>query len=77
MYVHAFCSLFKNFDGLAQDCSNSIVNALEILQSCFKLLIYKTALEVIPNVHSIIWFSTTGRIGSAIHMALHLFIVQF
>ena len=27
-------------DGLVQDCSNSIANALEVLQSCTKLLIY-------------------------------------
>ena len=25
------------FDGLVQDCSNSIANALELLQSCTKL----------------------------------------
>ena len=27
-------------DGLVQDCSNSIANALELLQSCTKLSIY-------------------------------------
>ena len=29
-----------NIDGLVQDCSNSIANALELLQSCIKPLIY-------------------------------------
>ena len=29
-----------SIDGLAQDCSNSIANALELLQSCTKPLIY-------------------------------------
>ena len=26
----------RNIDGLVQDCSNSIANALELLQSCTK-----------------------------------------
>ena len=29
----------QHIDGLVQDCSNSIANALELLQSCTKLLI--------------------------------------
>ena len=29
-------------DGLVQDCSNSIANALELLQSCIKPYIYMT-----------------------------------
>ena len=29
-----------HIDGLVQDCSNSIANALELLQSCTKLSIY-------------------------------------
>ena len=33
-----FCHLM-NSDGLVQDCSNSIANALELLQSCAKPLI--------------------------------------
>ena len=28
------------FDGLVQDCSNSIANALDLLQSCIKPSIY-------------------------------------
>ena len=32
--------LLLNLDGLAQDCSNSIANALELLQSCIKPSIY-------------------------------------
>ena len=27
---------YENIDGLIQDCSNSIANALELLQSCTK-----------------------------------------
>ena len=30
---------FGNIKGLAQDCSNSIANAVELLQSCAKPLI--------------------------------------
>ena len=31
-----------HIDGLVQDCSNSIANALELLQSCSKPSIYQT-----------------------------------
>ena len=31
----------ENIDGLVQYCSNSIANALELLQSCAKLSIYR------------------------------------
>ena len=34
-------NLQTHIDGLVQDCSNSIANALELLQSCTKPLIYK------------------------------------
>ena len=44
-----------HIDGLVQDCSNSIANALKLLQSCTKPLIY--------NVISII-FSKWDGIGS-------------
>ena len=36
--VHLLIKIF-NSDGLVQDCSNSIANALELLQSCAKPLI--------------------------------------
>ena len=29
---------FHEFDGLVQECSNSIANALELLQSCTKAI---------------------------------------
>ena len=32
--------LLENIDGLVQDCSNFIANALELLQSCAKPLIF-------------------------------------
>ena len=32
-----------HIDGLVQDCSNSIVNALELLQVCTKLSMYSAA----------------------------------
>ena len=35
-------TLMRYFDGLVQDCSNSIANALELLQSCSKPSIYIT-----------------------------------
>ena len=31
--------MIEYIDGLAQDCSNSIANAMELLQSCIKPLI--------------------------------------
>ena len=34
----------SKFDSLVQDCSNSIANTLELLQSCTKLLYYKNKL---------------------------------
>ena len=35
------CSLFEyDIDGLAQDCSNSIANVLDLLQSCTEPSIY-------------------------------------
>ena len=36
-----------HIEGLAQDCSNSIANAQELLQSCTKPLIYKMYFSVI------------------------------
>ena len=35
-----YCCRSWHIDGLVQDCSNSIANALELLQSCTKPLIY-------------------------------------
>ena len=32
----------NHIDGLVQDCSNSIANALELLQSCTKPSIYES-----------------------------------
>ena len=29
-------ALYSNIDGLVQDCSNSIANAMELLHSCIK-----------------------------------------
>ena len=37
----------EHFDGLAQDWSNSIANALELLQSSTKPLIYDTVMALI------------------------------
>ena len=34
------CYLWCHIDGIVQDCSNSIANALELMQSCTKPLIY-------------------------------------
>ena len=38
-----YCSTSAESDGLAQDCSNSIANALELLQSCIKPSKYRNA----------------------------------
>ena len=52
--VMAFFSIDTYIDGLVQDCSISIANALEILQSCTKPLIYAcySALMCSPCVNS-------------------------
>ena len=34
-----------DIDGLMQDCSNSIANALELMQSCTKPLIYSWSIH--------------------------------
>ena len=34
--LFCICDLWFYFDGLVQDCSNSIADALELLQSCAK-----------------------------------------
>ena len=38
-----------HFDGLVQDCSNSISNALELLQSCTKPSIYDRNTNIIQQ----------------------------
>ena len=38
--------VYDHFNGSVQDCSNSIANALELLQSCTKPLIYKVILVI-------------------------------
>ena len=43
----------KNFESLEQDCSNSIANALELLQSSAKSLICYQ--------HCVFWWSSTIR----------------
>ena len=48
--VHIFRVLWSvcgvlYIDGLAQDCSNSIANAMELLQSCTKTSIYLTVVS--------------------------------
>ena len=42
-------------DGLVQDCSNSIANALELLQSCTKLSIFDKSMD---GIDLIIWINT-------------------
>ena len=39
-FVQINTVLLMHIDGLVQDCSNSIANALELLQSCTKPSIY-------------------------------------
>ena len=48
--VHKHCY----FDGLEQDCSNSIALAMELLQSCPKPTIYRSCLLIsLPKKFSI------------------------
>ena len=56
-----FCMVFVDFiidlfaveyiDGLMQDCSNSIDNALELLQFCTKPLIYGSSVLGHPQIN--------------------------
>ena len=40
-HTQSYCNeTLSNIDGLVQDCSNSIANALELLQSCTKPSMY-------------------------------------
>ena len=47
---------YCHIDGLVQYCSNSIANALELLQSCTKLSVLDTAISIKPgacnNIHN-------------------------
>ena len=45
-YPQTWCISLSYLDGLVQDCSNSIANALELLQSCTKPLIHVLAAEI-------------------------------
>ena len=52
--------VIKYIDGLVQDCSNSIANALELLQSCTKPLIYNVHMLIIIQIPmKILLFSKT------------------
>ena len=46
-----------NMDGLVQDCSNSIANALELLQSYTKPSIYSNSQEAHGNVFTLLCFA--------------------
>ena len=41
------------FDGLAQDCGNSIANAIELPQSCAKPMIYASFIHTCNSGHTI------------------------
>ena len=58
-----------HFDGLAQDCSNSIANALELLQSCTKPLIYKCILSYsVLTLDLLKWTVNSGADVNAFYM---------
>ena len=42
----------RHIDGLVQDCSNSIANVLELLQSCTKT--WRCCLRYFANIHSFV-----------------------
>ena len=44
----------KYNDGLVQDCTNSIANALELLQSCAKPLIYNPKYQVVKYIKPVL-----------------------
>ena len=51
--MSCMCYFSRYFDGLVQDCSNSIANALEFLQSCTKQSVYCTSVYsmTMQNIH--------------------------
>ena len=53
-------SLVHNIDGLAQDCSKSSANALELLQSCAKLPIHTTWWEIAVRNPVMWWLTVAG-----------------
>ena len=67
-YIRACDTLHKGYiDGLVQDCSNSIANALELLQSCTKPSIWShdpnlVKLEIYVNIKN------NGQIMSQFYM---------
>ena len=55
-------------DGLVQDCINSSANALELLQSCIKPLIYFSLIALAFNIFTYTFadqslFKMTGKIS--------------
>ena len=54
--------LFWYFDGLVQDCSNSIANALELLQFCTK--------PSISSLKSVSWGAINSSLSYLINLAI-------
>ena len=61
-----------HIDGLVQDCSNSIANALELLQSCAKPSIYFA-----PAHHNILHSTSTRNRGVTIRLATIRYISRY
>ena len=62
LFIHIFiykALIYLHIDGLVQECSNSIANAMELLQSCIKPLIYCDGYPVQVHTYmvlsSLIW----------------------
>ena len=53
MWVKEHLLLQGHVDGLVQNCSNSIANALELLQSCAKPSMLSVANVILPGITGI------------------------
>ena len=62
--------LYAHIDGLVQDCSNSIANALELLQSCIKSSMYgvRSCNTAITNDHFVHFLCTVLTWGYSLHI---------
>ena len=69
--------LHLNLDGLTQDCSNSIVNALELLQSCTKLSILIRICILLSIRTAVLWSDLFLFIFITLHIKIYVHVILF
>ena len=71
---HQYAHIFKfiwYFDGLEQDCSHSIANALELLKSCTKPSICCDLIQIKTFSKGSNWHYVRTGVDQMIHLCLH------